>query len=245
MMLINLRTVGWLCCALIFCGCAASAPGADVARAGAPKARQGISPDCTYTAIAQDSTEYHIRHDDKLHISFYLNPEFDSEVTVRPDGKIEMPTIGDVMAADLTPIQLQAELDQLYLKELRNPGAMVRVVDSPGRVVFVEGEVARPGSVPLAPGMTALQAIAASGGLTDSAGPNNVVLVRRDACGDPHDEKLDLSKAIKHQDNRDDVVLAPTDIVIVPRSGIAEADLFVKQYIRDLMPVQPYLSPTF
>jgi protein involved in polysaccharide export with SLBB domain len=233
-----------LWCALVFCGCAASAAGTDVARAGASKG-QRMSPYCLYAATADDSTDYHIRTGDKLHISFYLNSEFDSEVVVRPDGKIEMLTIGEVTAAGLTPLALQAELDQLYLKELRNPGTMVRVENSPARVVFVEGEVTRPGSVPLAPGMTALQAIAASGGLSDSAGPNNVVLVRRDACGDPYDYKLDLSKAIKHQDNRDDVVLAPTDLLIVPRSGIAQADLFVKQYFRDLMPVQPYLSPTF
>jgi protein involved in polysaccharide export with SLBB domain len=243
-MLKNCRTAGLLWCALVFCGCAVGAAGSDVAVAGAPKG-QRMSPDCVYAAIADDFTEYHIRNGDKLHISFYLNPEFDSDAVVRPDGKIEMPTVGEITAAGLTPLALQAQLDQLYLKELRNPGAMVRVEDSPGRVVFVEGEVARPGSVPLAPGMTALQAIAASGGLTDTAGPNNVVLVRRDTCGDPHDEKLNLSKAIKHQDNRDDVVLAPTDILIVPRSGIAEADLFVKQYIRDLLPIQPYLSPSF
>lgn len=230
-------------CALVFCGCAAGAAGTDMARAGSKGQR--MSPECLYAAAADDSTEYHIRSGDKLHISFYLNSEFDTEAVVGPDGKIEMPAVGEIMTGGQTPLALQAQLDQLYLKELRHPGAVVRVEDSPGRLVFVEGQVARPGSVPLAPGMTALQAIAASGGLTDDAGPNNVVLVRRDACGDPHDEKLNLAKAIKHQDNRDDVVLAPTDILIVPRSGIAEADLFVKQYIRDLMPVQPYLAPSF
>jgi protein involved in polysaccharide export with SLBB domain len=106
----------------------------------------------------------------------------------------------------------------------------------------VQGEVARPGSVTLAPGMTALQAIAASGGLTDSAGPGNVLLVRRDACGDQHDEPLNLARALKSKGHEDDVELAPADMLIVPRSGIAAADLIVKQYIRDLLPVTPYIS---
>ncbi len=90
--------------------------------------------------------------------------------------------------------------------------------------------------------MTALQAITASGGLTDSAGPNKVVLVRRDACGHAHDEPLNLRKALKQKGHQDDVVLAPTDLLIVPRSGIAAAGLFVKQYISDLLPVKPYIS---
>ena len=109
-------------------------------------------------------------------------------------------------------------------------------------MVYVEGQVGHPGPVPLAPGMTATQAITASGGLTDSAGPNNVVLVRRDACGEAHDEPLNLSKALKRQGHEDDVVLAPTDMLIVPRSGVAQAGLFVKQYIKDMLPINPYIS---
>ncbi len=231
-------TIVW--CALVFGGCAAGAAATDVAGARTPAA-QRMRPDCIVSPVA-DEDVYHIRPGDKLHITFYLNPEFDTDASPRPDGKIELAAVGEVTAVGLTPVQLEAELNRLYLKELRDPGATVRVDESPARVVFVTGEVARPGVVPLAPGMTALQAVAASGGLTDSAGPNKVVLVRRDACGQPYDEPLNLAKALKQKGNQDDVVLAPTDLLIVPKSGIASADLVVKQYIRDLLPVTPYIS---
>jgi protein involved in polysaccharide export with SLBB domain len=235
----NLRSMALLWCAIICAGCAASAASSDVA--GAPvTAAHPMRPDCIVTPVADDA--YRIQPGDKLHLSFYLNPEFDSEAMVRPDGRVELAAVGGVAAAGLTPAQLEGELNLLYSTELRNPGATVRVDETPGRVVFVEGEVGHPGAVPLQPGMTALQAIAASGGLTDSAGPNNVVLVRRDACGDPHDEPLNLAKALKRKGHEDDVVLAPADMLIVPRSGIADADLFVKQYVRDLLPVTPYVS---
>src|SRR5258708_5898494 len=88
------------------------------------------------------------------------------------------------------------------------------------------------GAPPRAPRLTAMEAITAAGGLTDDSGPNKIVLVRRDACGDPHDEQLDLARAIKQKGHQDDVVLAPTDVLIVPRSAVSAAGLFVKQYIK-------------
>ncbi len=235
----NCWTACLLWCALVCGGCAASSAATSDAPGARTAAGRYLRPDCLAAGGVDDNAGYRIRPGDKLDISFYLNSEFNTAVMVRPDGKIEMNLVGEVPAAGQTPAQLEDHLDRLYSKELLNPGATVRLDDSPGRVVYVEGQVGHPGPVTLAPGMTATQAITASGGLTDSAGPNNVVLVRRDACGEAHDEPLNLSKALKRQGHEDDVVLAPTDMLIVPRSGIAEAGLFVKQYIRDLLPVTP------
>ena len=92
--------------------------------------------------------------------------------------------------------------------------------------------------------MTALQAIASAGGHTDEASMSDVVLIRRDACGRADGSKLDLASATATPDKGEDVLLMPHDTLVVPRSKIANMDLFVKQYIRDLLPVQPYLSPT-
>jgi len=91
--------------------------------------------------------------------------------------------------------------------------------------------------------MTALQAITAAGGMTDNAGVSNVVLLRRDGCGNVHGERLDLGQAMKVKNNNEaDAALLPADTVIVPRSGIAQLDLIVKQYVKDVIPVQPYMS---
>ena len=88
-----------------------------------------------------------------------------------------------------------------------------------------------------------MQAIANAGGQTDEAELSNVILIRRDACGRADGSKIDLASATKTPDKGEDVMLMPHDTIVVPRSKIANADLFVKQYIRDLLPVQPYLSP--
>ena len=91
--------------------------------------------------------------------------------------------------------------------------------------------------------MTAIQAIAASGGLTDAAGASKVVLIRRDACGNPHGEQLQLDKVLDQKNNEEDVALLPADLLIVPRSGIAQFDLNIKQYVRDAMPLETVLAP--
>ena len=202
-----------------------------------------VSPVCDVTAAIDEPRAYRIQPNDQLDVSFYLSPELHQNLTVRPDGDISIPIAGNVHAQGLTPGQLEKSLDQLYSLELRDPKSTVRIDKSPWQVVYVEGQVAKPGAVPLQPGMTAIQAIAASGGLTDAAGASKVVLIRRDACGNPHGEKLQLDQVLNQKNNEEDVALLPADLLIVPRSGIAQFDLNIKQYVRDAMPLETVLAP--
>ena len=189
-----------------------------------------------------DDHRYLIHRGDELTVDFYMSPEFNDDVVVRPDGKVSLRLVGDVQAADLTPAQFSDELDQAYSRELRSPNISVHLKNSPGRRVYVEGEVVKPGAIILQPGMTTLQVIAEAGGLTESAGGDQAILIRRDACGSPQGSSIDLSRAANKPDHGDDLALLPSDILVIPRSKIANADLFVKQYIRDLLPIQPYLA---
>ena len=188
-----------------------------------------------------DNEGYVIQPGDTLSVDFYLNPEFNDEPTVRPDGKVTLRLIGDIQAAGQTPAQLAMSLDKAYQSELRSPDAAVHVKNMPSRQVFVQGQVSKPGAFPLEPGMTALQALSQAGGLTPEAA-KNAVLIRRDLCGQPHGIQVDISNAQGQLGKGEDVALMPRDILVVPRSKIANMDLFVTQYMRDLLPVQPYIG---
>jgi hypothetical protein len=72
-----------------------------------------------------------------------------------------------------------------------------------------------------------------------------VFLVRRDACGTPHGQQVRLDQVLNQKDHEQDLALLPSDIVVVPRSGIAQFDLNMKQYVRDALPVEPYITPPF
>ena len=196
-------------------------------------------------AASADESSYRIQPGDVLDVDFYLNPEFNDEVTVRPDGEVAMRLVGSERAAGLTPEQLAKNLDTAYLTELRDPGVSVHVKTMPSREVYVEGRVTKPGAVPLQPGMTALQAISDAGGLQDDAGNDKVVLIRRDMCGVPHAMKLDLASAASKGGSDQDAALMPRDVIVVPRSTIGNMDLFVSQYIRNMLPVSPYIGIPF
>ena len=213
-------------------------------------ASKSMSPDqCAANASIQESAtqdaDYRIQPGDSLALDFYMNSEFNDTTTVDPNGKIVLRMVGPVQAAGLTPSQLASSIDKAYSNELRNPGAVVHLNSLPSRQVYVEGEVTKPGAFPLQPGMTAVQALALAGGVTDNSDPESAVLIRRDACGQPQGSKIDLAAATKKPGSAEDVALAARDVVVVPKSGIANADLWVKQHIRDILPVEPYISPTF
>jgi protein involved in polysaccharide export with SLBB domain len=238
----KLSVIALLCCAQLWIGCSAQNPEeADVK--GASNA--AVLPGCDFASADEQFKSYRIQPGDQLDVSFYLSPELHQDLTVRPDGDISIPVAGNVHAQGLTPGQLEKSLDTLYSMELRDPKSTVRIDKSPWQVVYVEGQVGKPGAVPLQPGMTALQAIAASGGMTDAAGASKVVLIRRDACGNPHGEHLKLDKVLNQKDNEEDVALLPADIVVVPRSAIAQFDLNIKQYVRDAMPLETVIAPGF
>jgi protein involved in polysaccharide export with SLBB domain len=238
----KLSVIAVLCCAQLWMGCAAKGPeGADIKGASTAAA----SPGCEFASADDQFRTYRIQPGDQLDISFYLSPEFDQDVTVRPDGNVSMPVVGNVRVQGQTPGQLEKNLNRLYSTELRDPKTTVRIDKSPGQVVYVEGQVGKPGAVPLQTGMTAMQAIAASGGMTDTAGPGKVFLIRRDGCGTARGQALQLDRVLNQKSNEEDVALLPSDIVVVPRSGIAQFDLDMKQYVRDALPVEPYLSPPF
>lgn len=229
---------------LAFAGCSNSANSSDdVARAsvsggGVEQCAGMMSAAMT---VEEDESNYRIKPGDDLAVNFYLNTEFNDEVTVRPDGKISLRLVGEINARDLTPAQLAANIDKAYADELRDPGATVHVKGSPSRRIYVHGEVVKPGALPLQPRMTAVQAVAESGGLTPDAGADRAILMRRDACGQPYGIPFNLDHAAHEGSSHDDMVLLPGDVIVVPRSKVADIGLFVKHYFKDLLPVNPYV----
>ncbi len=180
---------------------------------------------------------YRLQIGDKLSVRFYRNPELDQEVVVRPDGKISLPYVDDVQAAGRTPPELDADLTKKYTGELATPNLTVVVVEYGVGQIFVGGEVKQEGLVNLGGGMTLYQAVVASGGFADSARRSAVVLVRRNENGERVAREVDVLPIANGSDPGVDVPLQPFDMVLVPRSGVTNVNLWVQQYIRDNLPI--------
>lgn len=194
-----------------------------------------------YADWSDQEPDYRLYPGDQLDITLPSAPELSrTGVIVQPDGRITMPLIDPVMAADLTLPQLQAVLGQAYASQLRRPLVTVAMKQATPLKVFVGGEVTTPGVYDMPGDINSLQAVIQAGGFKVSAKTDRVVIIRRGPGGRAMMRTVNLQSAIKTPGGADFVPLRRFDIVYVPRSNIAEAGLFMQQWFRDISPVQGF-----
>ncbi len=185
---------------------------------------------------------YTIQPGDVVLVKFPLYADYDSQLPVRPDGKFSLPLIGEVEAAGNTPEALQSTLRTTYEDYLRHPDLTVNVVTFGSNVAYVGGEVRNPRMIDLGIHTSALRAIIAAGGSLDTGQMRKVVIVRDQGTPEPQILMLDLSRGLETLASAEDVWLKPRDMVFVPRTGISKANQFVREYIRDMLPIQSSFS---
>lgn len=177
--------------------------------------------------------EYRIVPGDRLQLN--LGPRLDVNqdlirtVVVRPDGRISVYPIGDVIAAGSTPMELQRVLIDLLSVDLREPRVTVEVIELAGNQVHVFGRVVRPNSYTATPFMTVMQAITAAGGFENDAARNSVLVFHRDGSRTLRVTRVRMDRVMKGRD-LEDVRLHRFDIVYVPRSTIGNIDVFARQF---------------
>lgn len=185
-------------------------------------------------AIVKD---YQIQSGDQLEIKFFYNPELNELVVVRPDGRISLQLANEIMVAGLTPSELTEQLRKKYSTDIEKPEITVFVRTFTSQRIYVDGEVNRAGLVTLTAPMTLLQSISQAGGLKDTASTENVIIVRRTVDNQLSTMVVNIDKAIDNTDISQDIVLMPNDIVHVPKSGIANLNVWIDQYLRRNIPI--------
>lgn len=206
-------------------------------------ARRQPPPTPTFTVV-QAEGPYRLQVGDVIAVQFYRTPELNQETTVRPDGMITMPLIGEVRAVGFTPAELDAAMARRYVGELSNDEIRTVVRTSVGQRVYVAGEVGKPGVMPLSGRLTLYQAIQQAGGMLKSAHRKEIVLIRQCEGDKPVGRTLDIRPIESGEHPEADVVLCPSDVVFVPRSKIANVNLFVEMYVRNNMPIS-YIPAMF
>jgi polysaccharide biosynthesis/export protein len=171
-------------------------------------------------AAAMESSPYLIGSGDKLSINVYDNPQLSESVPVRPDGRISIPLIQDVVAQGKTPEQLGKEIQDKLKTYVKDPNVTVVVEDFVGpldRQVRVIGEATDPAAIPYRDGMTLLDVMVATKGLTKYAAGNRAVLVRTTPQGSKT-YHIHLDSLMKDGDISQNMVLQPGDTLIIPQS---------------------------
>ncbi len=169
---------------------------------------------------ASSSQEFLIGPEDVLEVNVWRNQDLTREVIVRPDGMISMPLIGDVQASGLTAEQLAQGIAERLKQFKESPTVSVHVTQVNSYVVYVIGEVPRPGKLQLKSYTTILHAIALSGGFTQFASRNDMQVIRRNANGDgtPGEVHIPVSydDLLAGEGEPGNFVLKSGDIVVVP-----------------------------
>lgn len=137
-------------------------------------------------------------------------------VTVRPDGKISLPMLGEVQAAGSTPSELQEALTAQYGRLIRDARVTVMVREVNSQKVYLIGEVRREGAIRLTAPLTVLQALAEAGGITDYAKRKRIYILRVTG-GRQALLPFDYDAVVRGEKVHQNVVLLPGDTVVVPR----------------------------
>jgi len=161
--------------------------------------------------------DYIIGPEDMLEIAVWKNAELSKKVMVRPDGRISLPLIGDVMATGRTPTELTDEISKRLREYKENPTVSIVVEGVNSYNVFVIGEVSKPGKYPLKTKTTLLQALAIAGGFTQVAVRNKMMLFRLGEDGKGQEKlKLAYDDIVLRDATDQNLELKPGDTLVVP-----------------------------
>ena len=153
---------------------------------------------------------------DRLRIDVWQNDKLSlSDVPVRPDGKITVPLIDDIVAAGLTPDELKAALTEKLADYVQSPTVTVVVLSPLSKRAYVLGEVRAAGPISLGTDMSVLDAITAAGGFTAFAKKSQVRVLRR-IDGRELDYVFNYDAFVAGRAPGTNVLLHPGDTVLVP-----------------------------
>jgi polysaccharide export outer membrane protein len=161
------------------------------------------------------SGEYVLGAEDVLEILVWRNEALSRTVSIRPDGKISLPIIGDLQAAGLTATQLRDSIKERLQEYKETPEVSVIIREVNSLAVFILGEVARPGKLQLRSETTLLQALSLSGGFTQYADPDNILLLRRENGGETR-IRVRYKDIVSGKNPDGNLLLRRGDTILVP-----------------------------
>jgi len=163
------------------------------------------------TGDSVGTVEYRVGEDDELEISVYGDSDLAKTQTVRPDGKIAFPLVGDVTAAGLTPDELREQITRGIAKYVRNPRVTVLIKKYSSKRVNILGQVKTPGVLGLSSDISLLEGISRVGGVTENADLRGAVLLREGQM-----QPVNFDQLLRQGDLSQNVLLRRNDVILIP-----------------------------
>jgi polysaccharide export outer membrane protein len=185
------------------------------AQAQQPADANGTTPGSAAVTSAPLPADYVIGPEDVLGIIFWRDQDMTGDVTVRPDGMVTLPLIGDMSAAGMTPDALRMQIQTAAAKYVQDPSVTIVVRQIHSRKVFITGEVKTPGAYPLTGPRTVMQLIALAGGLNEYADAKGITVMRT-VQGRQESFKFNYKDVAHGKNLEQNILLKPGDTVVVP-----------------------------
>ena len=159
---------------------------------------------------AVDPGSYVIGAEDIIAIRVWREPEMSALYSVRPDGKISMPLVGEIEAGGLTPKALEAKVVEALTTVMNRPQVAVSVQDVRSKKYYVQGQVNRAGSFPLVSKLTVLEALGLAGGLQEFANQKDIRIIRKGRV-----IRFNYKEVTKGKKMEQNIEIMPGDQIIV------------------------------
>ncbi len=184
--------------------------------AAAQQARtNGNSAPAKAAAVVPVPNDFVLGPEDVIGVLFWREQDISGDVTVRPDGIITVPLLGEMKAAGVRPDTLRQQIQEAAAKYLTDANVAVVVRQINSRKVFITGQVATPGAYPLTGPRTVMQLIALAGGLVEYADAENITIMR-EAQQKTQSFKFNYKDVSKGKKLEQNIALLPGDTVVVP-----------------------------
>lgn len=168
------------------------------------------------SAKAHDDS-YVIGSDDVLSINVWKEPDISQKsISVRSDGKISMPLVGEVQAAGETPLKLEQDIASKLQNFISQPEVTVMVQTSNSQKFNVLGQVAHPGTFVMTNSPTVLDGIALAGGFRDFAKQKSIYILRQNADGTQTKIPFNYKEVVKGVNPQQNIKLQARDTIVIP-----------------------------
>ena len=188
-------------------------------------------PEIGFADWSEMEPEYVLYPGDEIEIATPTAVELTRTQRIGPDGRVSLPLVGQIMAADRTIAEVEADAAAAFASQLRRPVVEITLKTAGPIRVWVDGEVRTPGVIEMTGDLDAYQAVVQAGGYLPTARQDEVALIRRGPGG------VRMMRAMDLRARRGEVVaLRRGDIIFVPRSNLGEVANFVTLF-RNALPV--------
>lgn len=170
--------------------------------------------------VAAEEPSYRLNPGDLIAVSVWKEEGLERQLLVLPDGTIQFPLVGELVASGRTVEEVQGAITERLKKFIPDAVVTVSVVNPIGNKIFVVGDVNKPGEIPLIRPLTVLQALSLAGGLNAFASETRIRIIRQSGDGSTEVIPFDFGEVKAGRALQSNITLQSGDTIVVPSASL-------------------------